>query len=90
MYLKDIKHKIDIIEDMRELKELNTYIRNRIKSIQNGVKYELKIGDRVEIRDRKPRYGIIKKINKTRIVVSIDENTTWRVPCSMIIKKEKK
>ena len=86
MELREIERQINLIEDLRELKAIQGFIKDRRSSLGNRLKYTLSIGDRVAVNgSRGLEEGYIIKINRTRAIVSIDD-MKWNVPFSMISK----
>ena len=74
------------INDISELKLIQSAIRDRIEEVGSRVKYELKRDDKVIVTSKKGvEDGIIEKINRTRAVVRMN-GTSWNVPFSMITK----
>ena len=86
MMLTEIERQINLIEDVRELRAVQGFVKDRRRALGNKVKWKLKVGDNVQITNGgKVEYGEIIKINRTRAVVSIDD-MRWTVPFSMITK----
>ena len=86
MELREIERQINLIEDVRELRAIQGFIKDRRSSLGNKTKYTLSIGDRVAVNgSRGLEEGYIIKINRTRAIVSIDD-MKWNVPFSMISK----
>ena len=86
MELREIERQINLIEDLRELKAIQGFIKDRRSSLGNRLKYTLSIGDRVAVNgSRGLEEGYIIKINRTRAIVSIDD-MKWNVPFAMITK----
>ena len=84
MMLNDIELKINQIEDIRELRQINQFVRNRRKAIGCRIKYALNVGDTVNVNGTNGvERGVINKINRTRAVVVINAQK-WTVPFSMI------
>ena len=87
MYLDDIQDRINKIEDIRDLRVIQQFIKDRHDYLGNKTKYQLSVGDKVKITSNsKVEYGVIQKINRTRAVVIIDDRR-WNVPFSMITKE---
>ena len=87
MIYKEIRTKINQIEDIRDLQTITDIIKLRLKDLAAKTKRGLKIGDKVQINgSSKIRRGTITKINRTRAVVNIDDRL-WNVPFSMITKE---
>ena len=87
MIYKEIRTKINQIEDIRDLQTITDIIKLRLKDLASRTKKGLKLGDKVQINgSSKIRRGTITKINRTRAVVYIDDRF-WNVPFSMITKE---
>ena len=87
MYLDDIQDRINKIEDIRDLRVISQFIKDRREYLANKTKYKLAVDDKVKITSNsKVEYGVIQKINRTRAVVIIDDRR-WNVPFSMITKE---
>ena len=87
MMLTEIESKINLIEDIRELRQIQQFVKDRKRAIGNRLKYQLQIGDKVKINgSSRLEKGVVTKINRTRAVVKID-NQQWTVPFSMITKE---
>ena len=87
MIYKEIRTKINQIEDIRDLQTITDIIKLRLKDLASRTKKGLKLGDKVQINgSSKIRRGTITKINRTRAVVNIDDRL-WNVPFSMITKE---
>ena len=87
MMLTEIEQKINLIEDLRELRQIQQFVKDRKKSLGNRVKYSLVVGDNVIIHtDKGLDKGTITKINRTRAVVDM-RSGSWTVPFSMITKE---
>ena len=88
MILTDIENKINRIEDLRELQQIQQCIKDRKRALGNKLKYELSVGDNVTINSRGNREeGTITQINRTRAVVDM-RGSSWTVPFSMITQIE--
>ena len=86
MELREIERQINLIEDVRELRAIQGFIKDRRSSLGNRLKYTLNIGERVAVNgSRGIEEGTITKINRTRAIVNIDD-MKWNVPFSMISK----
>ena len=86
MELREIERQINLIEDLRELKAIQGFIKDRRSSLGNRLKYTLNIGDRVAIDNgRGIDEGTITKINRTRAVIDM-RGGSWNVPFAMITK----
>ena len=84
MYLDDIQDKINKIEDVRDLRAIQQFLKDRRNYLGSRMKYKLSVGDNVYVTGSNGKEsGIIVKINRTRAVVDI-ENQQWTVPFSMI------
>jgi len=67
------------IEDLNNTKDLIADI------IQSKIKSVMKVGMKVNIVQKtKKTSGVIKKIMKSKCLVTIDSGTTYRVPMSML------
>jgi hypothetical protein len=87
MYLDDIQDRINKIEDIRDLRVIQQFIKDRRDYLGSKTKYKLAVDDKVKITSNsKVEYGVIQKINRTRAVVIIDDRR-WNVPFSMITKE---
>tara|TARA_R100000501_G_C2533637_1_gene55493 strand:- start:245 stop:523 length:279 start_codon:yes stop_codon:yes gene_type:complete len=85
--LTEIEQKINLIEDLRELRQIQQFVKNRKESLGNRLKYELSIGDAVTVNSRKGvETGKVTKINRTRAVIDM-RGGSWTVPFSMITKE---
>ena len=76
------------MNDLDELRLIQSAVRDRIKEVASAIKYDLDKGDKVIIdspRRELKEEGTIVKVNRTRAVVNID-GTSWNVPFSMITK----
>ena len=88
MMLTEIENKINLIEDIRELRQIQQFVKDRKRAIGNRLKYQLQIGDKVKINGSgRLDNGVVTKINRTRAVVKID-NQQWTVPFTMITKEQ--
>ena len=86
MELREIERQINLIEDLRELKAIQGFIKDRRSSLGSRIKYTLNIGERVAVNgSRGLEEGYVIKINRTRAIVNIDD-MKWNVPFSMITK----
>ena len=86
MMLTEIERQINLIEDVRELRAVQGFVKDRRRALGNKVKWKLKVGDNVQITNGgKVEHGKVLKINRTRAVVNIDD-MQWTVPFSMITK----
>ena len=87
MYLDDIQDRINKIEDIRDLRVIQQFLKDRGDYLGNKTKYKLTVNDKVKITSNsKVEHGVIQKINRTRAVVIIDDRR-WNVPFSMIAKE---
>ena len=87
MILSEIERKINLIEDLRELQEIQGFIKDRRRILGSRIKYSLVVGDNVIINSNgKKEEGKITKINRTRAVVDM-RGGSWTVPFSMITKE---
>ena len=84
MMLTDIEKQINLIEDMRELRTIQSFIKNRKRAIGNRLKYTLSVGDEVKVSNGSTTdEGTVTKINRTRAVIDM-RGGSWNVPFSMI------
>ena len=84
MMLDNIEKQINLIEDVRELRQLQQVIKDRKQALGNKLKQNLSVGDKVNINgSNKVESGVILKLNRTRAVVDI-KGTSWNVPFSML------
>ena len=82
--LTDIEKQINLIEDLRELRTIQSFIKNRKRAIGNRLKYTLSVGDEVQVSNGSTiDKGTVTKINRTRAVVDMRDGS-WTVPFSMI------
>jgi ribosomal protein L21E len=82
--LDNIEKQINLIEDVRELRQLQQVIKDRKQALGNKLKQNLSVGDKVNINgSNKVESGVILKLNRTRAVVDI-KGTSWNVPFSML------
>ena len=87
MMLTEIEQKINLIEDVRELKQIQQFVKDRKRALGNRLKYELTVGDNVLVHASNGiEEGTVTKVNRTRAVVNIDDRS-WNVPFSMITKE---
>ena len=86
--LFEIHRHIMFLATHEELDKVRDSIIKRRDDLARQLKVELSIGDVVLVDNRKGRVekGIIKKVNRTRAVVNIN-NQGWNVPFSMIRKE---
>ena len=88
MILTEIEQKINLIEDLRELRQLQEFIKDRKRTLGNKLKYQLAIGDTVKVNNGSSEdEGTITKINRTRAVIDM-RGGSWTVPFSMITKEQ--
>ena len=88
MELREIERQINLIEDVRELRIIQSFIKDRKRAIGNRLKYALSVGDSVKVTNGKTAdEGTITKINRTRAVVDM-RGGSWTVPFSMITKEQ--
>ena len=86
MMLTDIERQINLIEDLRELRAIQGFVKDRKRAIGNRLKYTLSVGDEVKVSNGKTvDKGTITKINRTRAVVEM-RGGSWNVPFSMITR----
>ena len=82
--LTEIEKQINLIEDIRELRTIQSFIKNRKRAIGNRLKYTLSVGDEVKVSNGSTTdEGTVTKINRTRAVVDM-RGGSWTVPFSMI------
>jgi hypothetical protein len=87
MMLNNIEKQINLIEDLRELRQIQQFVKDRKQSLGNRLKYALVVGDNVIVHtDKGLDKGTITKINRTRAVVDM-RSGSWTVPFSMITKE---
>ena len=93
MMLTEIEQKINLIEDVRELKQIQQFVKDRKRALGNRLKYELTVGDNVLVHAsngdvwNKGEEGTVTKINRTRAVIDM-RGGSWTVPFSMITKEQ--
>ena len=84
--LNEMEKQINLIEDLRELQEIQGFIKDRRRILGSSIKYSLVLGDTVIINSNgKKEEGKITKINRTRAVVDM-RGGSWTVPFSMITR----
>ena len=84
MMLTEIEKQINLIEDIRELRTIQSFVKNRKIAIGNRLKYTLSVGDEVQVSNGSTiDNGTVTKINRTRAVVDM-RGGSWTVPFSMI------
>ena len=84
MMLTDIEKQINLIEDLRELQQIQSMVKDRKIAIGNRLKYTLSVGDEVKVSNGNTiDEGTVTKINRTRAVVDM-RGSSWTVPFSMI------
>ena len=82
--LTEIEKQINQIEDLRELQQIQSFVKDRKRAIGNRLKYTLAIGDKVQVSNGgKTDEGTVTKINRTRAVIDM-RGGSWNVPFSMI------
>ena len=75
------------IDDVQELKSIQSAIRHRIKEVSSRLKYDLIINDKVKVTSKRgSEYGVVTRVNITRAVVNLDGKGHYNVPFSMITK----
>lgn len=85
--LTEIENRINKIEDVRDLRTIQGFVKDRKRALGNRLKYSLAVGDKVTVNNgRTADKGTITKINRTRAVVDM-RNGSWNVPFSMITKE---
>ena len=86
--LTEIEQKINLIEDVRELKQIQQFIKDRKRTLGNRLKYKLTVGDNVLVHASNGiEEGTVTKVNRTRAVVDM-RGSSWTVPFSMITKEQ--
>ena len=86
MMLTEIEKQINLIEDLRELQQIQSMVKDRKRAIGNRLKYSLSVGDEVQVSNGSTiDNGTVTKINRTRAVVDM-RGGSWTVPFSMITK----
>ena len=84
--LTEIEKQINLIEDLRELQQIQSMVKDRKRAIGNRLKYSLSVGDEVQVSNGSTiDNGTVTKINRTRAVVDM-RGGSWTVPFSMITK----
>ena len=79
-----IERQINLIEDLRELQQIQSMVKDRKRAIGNRLKYTLSVGDEVQVSNGSTiDNGTVTKINRTRAVVDM-RGGSWTVPFSMI------
>ena len=85
--LTEIEQKINLIEDVRELKQIQQFVKDRKRTLGNRLKYELTVGDNVLVHASNGiEEGTVTKVNRTRAVVDM-RGGSWTVPFEMITKE---
>ena len=84
MMLTEIEKQINLVEDLRELQQIQSMVKDRKRAIGNRLKYTLSVGDEVQVSNGSTiDNGTVTKINRTRAVVDM-RGGSWNVPFSMI------
>ena len=84
MMLTEIEKQINLIEDLRELQQIQSMVKDRKRAIGNRLKYTLSVGDEVQVSNGSTiDNGTVTKINRTRAVINM-RGGSWTVPFSMI------
>ena len=84
MMLNEMEKQINLIEDLRELQQIQSMVKDRKRAIGNRLKYSLSVGDEVQVSNGSTiDNGTVTKINRTRAVVDM-RGGSWTVPFSMI------
>ena len=84
MMLTEIERQINLIEDLRELQQIQSMVKDRKRAIGNRLKYTLSVWDEVQVSNGSTiDNGTVTKINRTRAVVNM-RGGSWNVPFSMI------
>ena len=89
MMLTEIENRINKIEDVRDLRTIQGFVKDRKRALGNRLKYSLAVGDKVKVSTSdgsRADKGTITKINRTRAVVDM-RNGSWNVPFSMITRE---
>ena len=82
--LTEIEKQINLIEDLRELQQIQSMVKDRKRAIGNRLKYSLSVGEEVQVSNGSTiENGTVTKINRTRAVVDM-RGGSWTVPFSMI------
>ena len=85
--LTEIENRINKIEDVRDLRTIQGFVKDRKRALGNRLKYSLAVGDKVTVNNgRTADEGTVTKINRTRAVVDM-RNGSWNVPFSMITRE---
>ena len=88
MMLTEIEQKINLIEDVRELKQIQQFVKDRKRALGNRLKYELTVGDNVLVHASNGiEEGTVTKVNRTRAVVDM-RGGSWTVRFEMITKEQ--
>jgi FKBP-type peptidyl-prolyl cis-trans isomerase 2 len=83
---------INTLDNIDDLREVRTMVKDKLESLGRATKYNLVIGDKVRISGSpKIEKGKIIKINRTKAVVDCfnhhkEHMGEWTVPFSMIVK----
>ncbi len=87
--LFEIHRHIMCLATQDDLKKVQESIKMRRKDLSRETISELSVGDNVLI-DNKGRVerGVLKKINRTRAVIDIENQGSYNVPFSMIRKEQ--
>ena len=86
MMLTEIEKQINLVEDLRELQQIQSMVKDRKRAIGNRLKYTLSVGDEVQVSNGSTiDNGTVTKINRTRAVVDM-RGGSWTVPFSMITR----
>ena len=87
--LYEIHRHIMCLATNKELDEVAISIKTRRRDLSRQLMSELSIGDIVLIDNRGGRVerGVIRKINRTRAVIDIENKGGYNVPFSMIRKE---
>ena len=88
MMLTEIEQKINLIEDVRELKQIQQFVKDRKRALGNRLKYELTVGDNVLVHASNGiEKGTVTKVNRTSADVD-KRGGTWTVTFEMITKEQ--
>ena len=87
--LYEIHRHIMCLATKKELDEVAISIKTRRRDLSREIMSELSIGDNVLIDNRgRVERGVLRKINRTRAVVDIENKGGYNVPFSMIRKEQ--
>ena len=87
--LFEIHRHIMCLATQDDLKKVQESIKMRRKDLSRETISELSVGDNVLIDNRgRVERGVLKKINRTRAVIDIENQGSYNVPFSMIRKEQ--